>query len=181
MISITTQLRGPTPEIERGQEVRIIATPHISDVIMFRTPPVLDLPQIQEILDVGRFGITELEACLLFFENPEGNLRRGYEAQILSLWGTISNRPYPEIPEAIEELRHMGRIYLAAPRNGHVSRFHVDRTSLPLESGISPLDRDFVVRRFGYSHTPIIATSTGLYSVVEDTVTGMDCKVLSER
>jgi len=182
---MASQIRGPTPAVQQGQKVRVLATQSMPEIIRYSTPPVLDLPQIQVFLDVGRFGITELEACVLFYLNPKGSGRVGYETKILSLLGSLQGRPYADPLKAIEELKHMGSIYLSLPREGYVTRTHSsEQFAVPLEAGDSMSlgsSSGFTVRKLGYSHIPIIVTSLDLSKIVQDVFTVMGCDVVAER
>lgn len=182
---MTSQIRGPTPEVQQGQKVRVIATQSMPEIIRHSTPPVLDLSQIQVFIDVGWFGITELEACLLFYLNPKGSGRVGYETKILSHLGSLGGSPSVRPLEAIEELKHMGSMYLSLPREGYVTRTQRSGPwDLPLEAGDSMgsgSSGGFTARKLGYSHIPIIVTSLDLSNIVKDAFTEMGCDVLHER
>ncbi len=155
--------RGPPPEVKQGTGVILIATPNIQEVIKYGLRPEKDLPHVQELLNLTELGIEQLESYLLFYQNPEGSNRAGYETRIISHTGVMGGRPIQDLFEATEDLKHMGAIYLDAPKSGHVME-----------------TEKLASRQLGYSHKPLVITSEPLLNVVNDAFIEMGCKIINK-
>ena len=156
-------VRGSAPAVIRHTRVNIFSPTDFETIIGCGFTPEKGLPKILAMLP-SRLSIEALECFLLFYENPEGSDRRGYEIRTHSLTGIMGGRPFTQLNEAVNELKYIGATYLAAPKRDYVKKVE--------DSG-----GGFTFRSVGYSHDPLILTQRHLIDNVVAAFEEMGCVV----
>jgi len=110
-MSVIDEYRGPPPEVKAGTKA-LIATPQsVQDIAKLGFEPEGDLVVIMETLTSEGFdsGVFR-NGFLIYYQNPEGTGRSGYETRHIGPGGVIGGRSYEDQEASLRDLKHMGAV-----------------------------------------------------------------------